>query len=137
MNKLLSMTILAIAFLSFGVRISSAATVPLIWDAVTDATVTELRVYELAPTGRILLATLPKTATSYNVVKPPGEYSFTVVGYNGFWESPTFDIVTTPPVPPKVNGLKFGVILAAIGGGLLFAATFGVNGVRWLFKKIF
>jgi hypothetical protein len=115
-----------------------AATIPLIWDSVTDATVTELRVYELTGSGRTLLATLPRTATNYDILnRTPAQYRFTVVAYNGFWESADFDVISTPAPPGKVNGLKFGVILAAAFGGMVFVASGGVKLVTALWKKIF
>ncbi len=122
-----------ILWLLFGIFTASAATIPLQWDAVTEAGVTELRVYELTQTGRVLLSTLPPSATSYNVTKTPGKYSFTVVAYNGFWESADFDVLNTPDPPGKVRGLRFGVIIASVGIGVLLA--FG--GIKKLIQKIF
>lgn len=126
-------TIFGILLILFFVGTASAATIPLNWDPVTEAGVTELRVYELTGTGRTLLASLAPSATSYTVTKNPGKYSFTVVAYNGFWESADFDVLTTPDPPGKVKGLRFGVIMAAVGVGVLFA----FNGIKWLAKKIF
>jgi len=126
-------TIFGILWLLIIVGTASAATIPLNWDPVTEAGVTELRVYELTQSGRTLLASLAPSATSYTVTKNPGKYSFTVVAYNGFWESADFDILTTPDPPGKVRGLRFGVILAAAGAGIILA----FNGIKWLAKKIF
>ena len=115
-----------------------AATIPLNWDSVTDATVTEIRVYELTQSGRTLLATLPRTATTFNVEnKSPAQYRFTVVGFNGFWESADYDVISTPAPPAKINGLRFGTIIAAAFGGIAFVALGGVNIFKWIGKKLF
>lgn len=125
--------ILLLAFFFLFASMASAATIPLNWDPVTETGVTELRVYELTQSGRTLLTTLPVSATSYNVTKNPGKYSFTVVAYNGFWESADFDVITTPDPPGKVRGLKFGIIIAAASVGILFA----YGGIKKLIEKIF
>jgi len=113
MKKLLIIIVLLVAIPAFAQ--APEYRIPIQWNAVTDPSVTELRIYEFdATSNRTLLATVAPTETEYIVQRVAGEYNFAVIAFNGFWENPDFDIITTPDIPPKVEDVRFGAILEGL-----------------------